>query len=366
MKIAILGTRGIPNNYGGFEQNAENLSVYWVKKGHEVVVYNPDEHPYKGKEWNGVKIKHVFSKESKFGIGGIFVYDFLCLKDAVKQNFDIILNLGYVPSALFFYLKKKTRAKFVTNMDGLECKRSKWNSILKKFIKFCEKRAVYLSDYLIADNPGIKDYYVKNYKLKNITFIPYGARLFDNPNMDFLREFDLEPYSYYMLVSRLEPENNIEMILDGYILSKNKEPFIVVGGLRNKYAKYLLRKYKNIESIRFVGGIYNYEKLSSLRWYSKLYFHGHSVGGTNPSLLEAMASNSYIVAHDNPFNRYVLGEEAFYFKTPEDIAKIIKKYTDEFRDVFIQKNRRKIKEIYNWNRVSAEYLKVFKSLCEEG
>ena len=356
MKIAVLGTRGIPNRYGGFEQCAEKLSVIWVEEGHKVTVYNPDDHPYKEKEWKGVKIRHIPSKESRLGIWGTFIYDYLCLKDAINQDFDIILNLGYVPSALFFNLKKKTKAKFVTNMDGLEWKRSKWNNILKKFIKYCEKRAVKLSDFLIADNPGIEDYYRKNYGVENIKYIAYGAELFDNPKIEYLEQFSVKPYSYYILVARLEPENNIEMILDGYILSNTQEPFIVVGVLKNKYAKYLLKKYAASRSIKFVGGIYDYEKLSSLRWYAKLYFHGHSVGGTNPSLLEAMASNAYIVAHDNPFNKYVLNKEAFYFKRKEDIANLVKNYIKEYRETFIRKNRQKIKEIYNWGKVARAYL----------
>ncbi len=365
MKIAILGTRGIPNNYGGFEQTAEKLSIKLVSENYNVTVYNPDDHPYKKDIWNGVKIKHIFSKESKLGIWGTFIYDYLCLKDAVKQDYDIILNLGYVPSALFFNLKKQTKAKFITNMDGLEWKRSKWNNVLKKFIKFCEKRAIKLSDFLIADNPGIKDYYVKNYHVNDIAFIPYGAELFDGPNIEFLEEFNVEPYSYYILVARLEPENNIETILEGYILSKAKEPFIVVGGLKNKYAKYLLNKFRNYKNIKFVGGIYDYSKLSSLRWYAKLYFHGHSVGGTNPSLLEAMASNAYIVAHDNVFNRYVLGDEGFYFKNKEDISNIIRNYTNDFRKEFIEKNQKKIKEIYNWDKVGIQYLKVFQEVLSK-
>lgn len=364
MKIAILGTRGIPNNYGGFEQNAENFSKWWVNLGHDVTVYNPDYHPYKENEWNGVKIKHIFSKEDKLGIWGTFVYDYLCLKDAVNQDYDIILNLGYVPSALFFNLKERTKAKFVTNMDGLEWKRSKWNTILKKFIKYCERRAVKLSDFLIADNPGIEDYYRQNYHINNIRYIAYGAELFYNPNVEYLNEFNLEPYKYYMLVARLEPENNIEMILDGYLLSNVKEPFIVVGGLKNKYAKYLLAKYKNNNNIKFVGGIYDYNKLSTLRWFSKLYFHGHSVGGTNPSLLEAMASNAYIAAHNNPFNKYVLGNDAFFFSNKEEVYDIINNYTDKYRKIFIENNRKKIKEIYNWEKTSKEYLEVFENLLK--
>ncbi|HIQ25626.1 MAG TPA: DUF1972 domain-containing protein [Persephonella sp.] len=365
MKIAILGTRGIPNNYGGFEQSAEKLSIYWLKAGHKVTVYNPDYHPYKKSEWNEVEIIHIFSREDKLGLWGTFIYDYLCLKDAVNKDFDIILNLGYVPSSLFFGLKNKTKAKFVTNMDGLEWKRTKWNKLLKKFIKFCENKAVNLSDYLIADNQGIKDYYINSYNIKNISFIPYGAELFNDPNVKFLEEFDIEPYSYYILIARLEPENNIETILEGYVMSKSNKPFIVVGGLKNKYAKYLINKFKSNKNIKFVGGIYDYNKLSTLRWYAKFYFHGHSVGGTNPSLLEAMASNAYIVAHNNIFNKNVLGDDAFFFNNSKDISTIISKDDDSYREKFIERNRKKIKDIYNWEKVSKEYVKVFKEVLNK-
>ena len=364
MKIAILGTRGIPNNYGGFEQNAENLSQWWVRLGHEVTVYNPDYHPYKDKEWRGVRIRHVFSREDKLGMIGTLLYDYLCLKDAVKKDYDVILNLGYAPSSLFFFLKNRSRAKFVTNMDGLEWKRSKWNKIMKEFLKFCERRAVELSDFLIADNPGIEDYLKNKYHVKKIKYIAYGATLYDNPQVSYLEEFGLKPYKYYMLVARLEPENNIDIILEGYVKSGAEEPFIVVGGTRNKFAKYLINKYGKYSNIKFVGGIYDYDKLSTLRWFSKLYFHGHSVGGTNPSLLEAMASNAYIVAHDNVFNRYVLGNDAFYFRTSSDVANIIKAYPQDLREKFTTNNRNKIKNIYNWEIVSKQYLEVFREVLK--
>ncbi len=359
MKIAILGTRGIPNNYGGFEQCAEKIGEYFVSKGHEVTVYNPDEHPYNGAIFKEIRIKKIFSKESKLGIWGTFAYDYLCLRDAVKEDFDIILNLGYVPSALFFRLKKKTKAKFVTNMDGLEWKRSKWNGILKRFIKFCEKRAVKFSDFLIADNPGIESFYVENYGVGKIRYIPYGAEPFNGFDESVLNRYNLKPYSYFMLIARLEPENNIETILDGYVESEAKEPFLVVGGLKNKYADYLLKKFENYPAIKFVGGIYHYPQLCSLRKFSKLYFHGHSVGGTNPSLLEAMASHAFIVAHDNPFNRYVLGSNAYYFSDKGDIAKIIKSADFSLREKFVKNNLERIEKEFSWEKVASDYLNVF-------
>ena len=354
LKIAILGTRGIPNCYGGFEQSAEKLSLYWVNLGHRVTVYNPDYHPFREKKWRGINIKHVFSQENKIGSFGNLIYDFLSLRDAVRSDFDIILNMGYAPSALFFFLRKKTLARFITNMDGIEWKRQKWNVAMRYFLKFCEKKAAKESDYLIADNPAIERYLRLKYGVKNIRYIPYGAELYVNPKLEYLDEFGLEPYKYFILVARIEPENNIDIILSGYVNSGAKEPFIVIGGLKNGYAKFLKKKYMKFKNIHFLDAIYDYDKLSTLRWFAKLYFHGHSVGGTNPSLLEAMASNAYIVAHNNIFNRAVLGNDAFYFLNVDDIVKVIRNYSSDLRQKFIANNRRKIEIIYNWKKIANE------------
>ena len=358
MKIAVLGTRGIPNNYGGFEQCAEKLSERWVRGGHRVTVYSPDEHEYKETEWNGVKIKHIFSKESKFGILGTFFYDYLCLKDAVKEDYDIVLNLGYVPSALFFYLRKKTKAKFITNMDGLEWKRDKWNSVLKRFIKFCENKAVKYSDMLVFDNEGIRDYYFKHFNVDG-RVIEYGAEVFNNPDLSVLKEYRVEKYKYFLAIARFEPENNLKTIIDGYLKSKAKEPLLLIGNPGTKFGKSLLKKYGSNSSIRFLGAIYNQGELNTLRMFSKLYFHGHSVGGTNPSLLEAMACGSYIVAHDNVFNRSVLESNGLYFANSKELAGIINSFDETKREEYAERNRLKIKEFYNWDLIAEKYINLF-------
>ena len=136
MKIAILGTRGIPNNYGGFEQFAEYISIGLVKKGHDVTVYNPSFHPYKETKFKGVNIIKAYSPEEKLGSMGNFIYDYNCLKDAKQRNFDIIYEAGYATCSPFFYLLKSKKSKLITNMDGIEWKRSKWNFLTKKLMKF--------------------------------------------------------------------------------------------------------------------------------------------------------------------------------------------------------------------------------------
>ena len=359
MKIAILGTRGIPKNYGGFEQNAENLALYFVKKGHDVTVYNPDYHPFKESEWKGIKIRKIFSREDKIGLFGNLLYDFLCLRDAIKREFDIILELG-VPASIFYFLKNKNSV-IVTNIDGLEWKRSKWNKIAKLFLKYCERQAIKKSDAIITDNPGIQKYVEIVYGFKPY-YIGYGAaqEIFRSPDERYLEEFGVEKYKYYLMIGRLEPENNIEMILDGYLMSGSTEPFLVVAKYSIKYRKYLMKKYSKQKSIKFIGGIYGRDHvLNNLRYFAKIYFHGHSVGGTNPSLLEAMNAGAYIAAHDNEFNRYVLGENAFFFKTEEDVKNIILYYDDAKRELFREQNWERIKKEFNWQSVSEKYLQVF-------
>ena len=162
MKIAILGTKGVPNNYGGFEQFAEYLSVGLVTHGHSVTVYNPSFHPWKEPIYKGVRIQSVFSPEELIGSSANFLYDHLCLRHALKQDFDVIYEAGYhsvAPSYVFHNTKSIRNPIIITNMDGLEWKRSKWNSLTRRFIKFLEKTAVKQSPYLISDNLGIQEYY---------------------------------------------------------------------------------------------------------------------------------------------------------------------------------------------------------------
>lgn len=363
LKIAILGTRGIPNNFGGFEQCAEKVGTYAARMGHEVTVYNPKEHSLDANEWNGIAIRKIYSNERRLKFAGVFLFDYLSLKDAVTRDLDVILELGYSPSALFYYLRKRSNAKIVTNMAGLEWKRRKWNAVAKAIIKYSEKLALDQSDAVVSDNRGIQDYFRDAYG-KETVYIPYGAELVHDPGAELLRRFKAVPYSYYMLVARFQPDNNIEMILDGYALSRPEEPFLVIGDHRNRYGAFLKMKYGKISGIRFLGGVYDYAVLSALRWHAKMYFHGHSCGGTNPSLLEAMASNAYIAAHDNPFNRNVLEEQGYYFRDEQDVKHLIMNHPAGHRDTFTARNREKIAGTYAWKNVTDAYLDLFRKLCD--
>lgn len=359
MKIGIIGCRGIPNHHGGFEQFAEYFSVFLANQDIDVSVYNSSLHPFKENKYKGVKIITCSDPEDKFGTMGQFIYDLNCILDARKRNFDIILQLGYTSNSIWYKLLPK-KSIIVTNMDGLEWKRSKYNSSTKKFLKYAEKLAALNSDYLISDSEGIKQYLTKTYQ-KSSKFIAYGAHIFEYPDETIISEFNLISNKYNIIIARIEPENNIDIILEG--VKDDTYKTIVIGNAdKTMFGKQLKLKYKNYNNILFLGAIYDTNVLNNLRYFSRVYFHGHSVGGTNPSLLEAMASKAFIVAHNNIFNKAVLKENAIYFKTSKDIKKILKSNIAIKREGFIKNNIESITNDYSWEIINKSYLDYFEDI----
>ena len=355
LRIGILGTRGIPNHYGGFEQFAEHISVGLADKGHDVFVYNSHNHPYQQKTWNNVNIVHCFDPEYRLGTAGQFLYDLNCILDARKKDFDIILMLGFTSSSLWGWLLP-ARATTIFNMDGLEWKRTKYTPLVQKFLKYAERLAIKYGDHHIADSEVIQSYLLEKYNI-NSRFISYGATLFEGGDDSVLATYGVTANDYFILIARLEPENNIETILDGFSASSATRQFLVVGNTGNKFGRYLLSKFKHDTRIRFIGSIYNNpEALHTLRKRSYVYFHGHSVGGTNPSLLEAMASQSLIAAHDNPFNKAILDKAAYYFSTPQDVMGIIENTSrGDAAAGMIKSNFEKIQVQFSWKRIIEKY-----------
>jgi hypothetical protein len=361
MKLAILGTRGIPNNYGGFEQFAEFLSLGLINQGFEVYVYNSHTHPYQNNSWKGVNIIHQYDPEFKIGTAGQFLYDLNCILDCRKKKFDIILQLGYTSSSIWSFLFPKNSI-IVTNLDGLEWKRSKYGKFTKEFLKLAEMLAIKTSDHLVSDSIGIQNYVREKFQ-KESTYIAYGANLFKTPDKNILSNYNLIPYQYDMLIARLEPENSIEIILDGYLNSSRSRKFIVVANYKTKYGKFLLEKYQKCTDIIFLGSIFDLPVLNNLRYYSNLYFHGHTVGGTNPSLLEAMSSMALIAANENIFNSSILGSDAYYFKTSEDVAILLNKIAkNDEENIKIKENADKIRNFYSWESIITSYRQLFMRL----
>lgn len=364
MKIGITGTRGIPNRYGGFEQMTQYLSTGLVERGHEVFVYNPHNHPYHENKWNGVNIIHCYDPEYKIGTAGQFIYDLNCINDARKRDFDVLLHLGYSSDSVWHWRWPKNTINMM-NMDGLEWKRSKYNKLTRQFLKRAEYLAVKNSQVLIADSLKIQQHIMARYG-KIATYIPYGADVFIESDPAVLKNYNLLPYHYYLVISRLEPENNIEMIIKGHLSTKQNDPLLIIGGITNKYAEHLLKNYQS-SNVIFAGAVYDQNTVNNLRYYSTYYFHGHSVGGTNPSLLEAMACRCNIAAHRNVFNQSVLHNDAEYFSTAEDIRNIITSSESQvLANQRKEMNVQKIKTIYNWENIVNSYeLLMLKAVSPE-
>jgi glycosyltransferase involved in cell wall biosynthesis len=356
LRIAILGTRGIPNHYGGFEHITEYVSAGLVKRGHSVTVYNSHNHEYQEKQLNGVTIQHCYDPEYLLGAAGQFVYDLNCLRDARKKKFDVVLIMGYTSSSVWgkLYPPKST---IITNMDGLEWKRSKYSPSVQKFLKYAEQLAVKYSQFYISDSMVIKSYLSDKYQV-NSKYIPYGADLFSEEEREQVDQTSALKEDYFLLMARMEPENNIETILEGFNNSSSHRKFKVLGDTSNNFGKFITNKFKNDERIEFKGSIFDTGKVRSLQNNSYLYFHGHSVGGTNPSLLEAMASEALIAAHNNPFNKSVLNSDAFYFSNAKEVRNLVETVQrQEIEKTMVSNNLNKIKYQFNWEGIIDQYEK---------
>jgi len=354
VNIGIIGTRGIPNRYGGFEQLAERLSVGLSQRSHRVTVYNSHAHPYQLKDFGGVEIVHCYDAEKRLGTFGQFIYDLNCIRDARKKKFDVLLFLGYTSSSVWGRWFPK-QSVIISNMDGMEWKREKYSKPVRNFLQHAEKLAVDHSDHFIADSPVIAAYLKDKYAIES-EYIAYGADTAVVPNEALLEKYSLTRGNYFMLMARMEPENNIETILDGFHQSESDKYFIVLGNTNNGYGRSLKNKYSKDSRIIFAGSVFDNRITRSLINFSHIYFHGHSAGGTNPSLLEAMAAGALISAHGNDFNRAVLNKDAFYFTSSADVKRQVEMDLDpEIINSLKKNNLKKIEAQYNWPMIVEQY-----------
>jgi len=358
-KIAIIGTRGIPNRYGGFEQFAEMLSVRLVERGFDVTVYNPDYHPYEDSTFKGVHIRKKKLNEKLWGPAANILYDYACMKEAIVFKNDVVLACGYGSMLAAIQIKRPEKTRLIINMDGMEWQRRKWHSIVKTILHASEKQAVKKADILVTDHSEINSYYKVKYGIDN-PCIPYGASVQTDFDEKYLSQFGLKKDNYFLMISRPISENNLPEILKGFIRAKTRDILVVITNMNDAYAKKLSRKYSHA-NIQFLSNIFDSTILNSLRFYSKGYFHGHSVGGTNPSLLEAMAAQCFMIAHDNAFNRKILKENALYFKSEEDVFGIIREFDNllEKKSKFVKNNLTTIIRDYSWEQVTDAYVALF-------
>ncbi len=361
LRIGILGSRGIPNAYGGYEQFAQHLAPALVERGHRVWVYSSSLHPYQQPEWRGVRIVHRLDPENRLGTFGQFLYDYHCLRDARSRNYDVLMQLGYTSNTIWIPLWPR-KAVNIIHMDGLEWKRSKYKKPVKQFLKQQEKRAAKGGDVLVADSPAIQDHLQQAYGKKAV-YIPYGATTDIRPVEDHLTLHGLQPYRYHLVIARFVPENHLAEIIQAHLAAALNFPLVLIGHPSGRYGEQLRQTFAS-EQVRFLGGIYQFDRLNSLRYYARLYLHGHSVGGTNPSLLEAMACATPICAHDNVFNRAVLGGDAQFFSDIAQLASILRNplpaaaYQRQ-----VAANLSKVRENYHWESIVDQFEELFRAVA---
>ena len=337
---------------------AAQTAPLWVKAGHEVVVYTIGNHPEKISELNGVAIRHIFNPEKRLGLSGQFIYDLLCILDARTKNFDVILQLGYTTSGIWSFLWP--REKTITNMDGLEHQRAKYAGPLSSFLKWSERRAAKRSKLLIADNPEIANYLSK-YKVPTST-IAYGSEIVEEPTdaFEILQRNHLPTDNFHLHIGRIQPDNHVFEILDA--AASTGETVVTVGDYTTRYGRKLKATFPETNII-YAGTIYDKTILNALRTRATFYLHGHSVGGTNPALLEAMGSGSMVLAHENPFNASVLGGLGALWKDEDALTRLLtQRPSEEIRSEQARLSRERIKAHFNWEDVAKKYLHSFSSL----
>lgn len=362
MRIAILGTRGIPARYGGFETFAEELSTRLAANGFEVTVFCQRSNSNHAPEYKGVKLRYV--RDYRVGSLSTVIFDFKCFVNSIR-GYDLIYMLGY-GAGIFMWLPRLFKKHVWVNMDGIEWKRSKWPWHGRLYLRINEWFAVKSASLIIADAEAIADYLRTKYgKHINCHTIPYGAEVVDTPpDINLIKAYGLKPFEYYLVVCRLEPENHVKEILEGFGLSGSQRSLVVIGDHEKgtPYVRELLKM--DDKGIRFVGTVYDRELLKAIRYYSFAYFHGHSAGGTNPSLLEALGCGNMVIAHDNPFNREVAGEKSIYFSDSKGVARAVDEleqgdFDIESARMFAQSI---IRERYTWEKITDEYNKLIVAL----
>lgn len=360
MKVAIIGTVGVPACYGGYETLVENLLDFKQDKELEYQVYcSSKTYNDRPKEYKGAKLKYIpFNANGKQAP----IYDMLSMIHAFFTC-DRILSLGTVGSFILPVLKVFSKKKIIFNLDGLDDQREKFSSFPQKIIGKARKLAARYGDVCISDNQGIKDYAKRVYNRESV-LIEYGGdqaiKIIDDEKLRNI--YSLEPQHYSFKVARIEPENNIETILKAYSEMPDEKLVMVGNWNRSEFGKRMKEKYGQFENILIFNPIYEPKEINLLRSNCKLYIHGHSAGGTNPSLVEAMNLGLPIIANGVIYNRETTENKARYFNDAEGLKEQVKYLSDnsEERQRLAENMLDIAKRRYTWRRIANLYETLLK------
>ncbi len=355
-KIAIVGTVGLPAKYGGWETLTNYICLELNDKYDITVFCTSKKYDEQLKEYNGVKLQYIDLDAN--GIQSI-PYDIISMYKSLKFA-DTILILGVSGCIALPIFKLFSKKKFIVNIDGLEWKRDKWGKFAKWFLKISESMAVKFADIVIADNKAIQSYVFNNYG-KESKLIAYGAD--HSKKIDISTEIS-EKYKFLnnkfaFKVCRIEPENNLDMILEAF-KSFEKLPLVIIGNWTNsEYGINLKKKYSGIENIHLIDPIYDQTILNQFRSNAYVYVHGHSAGGTNPSLVEAMYLELPIIAFGVSYNIETTHSKAMYFDNSKDLKNILDTLDDDKLENIAKDLKNVADTNYVWKIVANKYAELF-------
>ncbi|MEM7718746.1 MAG: DUF1972 domain-containing protein [Pseudomonadota bacterium] len=359
MHLNILGCRGIPPAHGGFETFAQALSLHLVRCGWDVNVYcqDDDEQFEDGQQdvWRGITRTHFQSALN--GPYASMQFDYKCTRHVLDMP-GIDLVLGY-NTAVFSLLQRLKRRRVLMNMDGIEWRRPKWAVLPKAWFMFNEMIGCNFSSVVIADHPEIgKHLNTRTFKTPRV--IPYGADVVTKSDSSYIHELGLQEDKYLISIARIEPENSVLEIVQAAAILPAAFKIVIVGKLDEANAYHRAVYNAGRDSVIFAGGVYEKERIEALRLHSRGYLHGHKVGGTNPSLVEALGAGNPVIAHRNRFNLWTAGPEQQFFQTSEELRECIVRLctNDAYAASAATAARKRHSESFRWSTVLAKYEKM--------
>lgn len=364
MKIAILGTRGIPANYGGFETFAEQLGTRLAARGHDVTVYCRKHYSTSGRQrYNGVRLVVLPTIRHKYF--DTVIHTLLSVLHAGWRGFDVILICN-AANSIFAFWPRLFGTPTLVNVDGLERKRKKWNWIGRTYYHLSEWLSTFLPTAIVTDAQVIQDYYATRYRKKS-AMIAYGAEVARRADPEKLKRFGLEPNRYVLYVSRLEPENNAHLVIEAYKKVRTDWPLVIVGGA--PYAEEYIAGLKSTSDprVKFPGFVFG-EDYRALQQNAFCYVHATEVGGTHPALIEAMGAGNCALTLRTPENLEVMGDAGLIYDSVADLTRQLQQVLDH--PAMIGEYRRRamarVIEFYNWEQITDQYEELLSRLagCE--
>jgi glycosyltransferase involved in cell wall biosynthesis len=354
MRIAMIGTRGVPARYGGFETAVEEVGRRLTRRGHDVTVYCRNPHQTLT-SYQGMRLVNLPALRRRHL--ETLSHTFLSVVHATMKRRPDVAVVFNAANAPLLPMLRAAGIPLAVHVDGLEWKRGKWAGAGARYYRWAEKKSVEIADALIADARGIADHIAESYGRDSI-YIPYGAPLV-RPGHERLGQLGLASRSFHLVVARFAPENHVTEIVAGYVASAARNPLVVVGSAPydNEYTQQVHAAADRDPRVMFLGSVWDQGLLDQLYANALSYIHGHSVGGTNPSLLRAMGAGAPVTAYDAVFNREVVNGHARYWMAPSEVALAV--IGDEQDAVSAiergEKGRDHAELTYRWDEVADEY-----------